>query len=66
MLYTFIKKQPLQEITKKYGNVIDQEIRKDGKGKRDNFPIVIFSTKDSTEKNITGINKTDKNVAKKI
>ena len=60
-----MKDQQLQEITKKYGKVIDQEIRKDSKGKRGNIAIVIFSTKDSAEKAITGTNKTSKYIAKK-
>ena len=33
LLEQHIKDQQLQKITKKYGKKIDQEIRKDGKGK---------------------------------
>ena len=65
LLEQSIKDQQLQEITKKYGKVIDQEIRKDSKGKIGNIAIVTFSTKDSAEKAITGINKTNKYSAKK-
>ena len=32
------------------GEVIDQEMRKDFKGKKGNIAIVTFSTKDSAEK----------------
>ena len=46
--------QQLQEITKKYDKVIDQEIRKNSEGKRGNTAIVTFSTKDSAQKAITG------------
>ena len=42
-----IKNQQLQEITKKYGKVIDQEIRKEGEGKIGNIAIVTFSTEES-------------------
>ena len=58
--------QQLQEITKKYGKVIDQEIRKDGEGKIGNIAIVTFSTEESAEKAITGKNKTNEYIAKKI
>ena len=61
-----IKNQQLQEITKKYGKVIDQEIRKDGEGKIGNIAIVTFSTEGSAEKAITGKNKTNKYIAQKI
>ena len=61
-----IKDQQLQEITKKYGKVIDQEIRKDGEGKIGNIAIVTFSTEESAEKAITGKNKTNKYIAQKI
>ena len=57
--------QQLQELTKKYDKVIEQEIRKNSKGKRGNTAIVTFSTKDSAQKAITGINKTSKYIAKK-
>ena len=57
--------QQLQEITKKYDKVIYQEIRKNSKEKRGNTAIVTFSTKDSAQKAITGINKTNKYIAKK-
>ena len=60
-----MKDQQLQEITNKYGKAIDREIRKDSKGKRGNIAIVTFSTKDSTEKDITGINETNKYITKK-
>ena len=60
-----IKDQQLQEITKKYGKVIDQEIRKDGKGKIGNIAIITFSTEELARKAITGINKTNKYIAKK-
>ena len=43
----------------------DQEIRKDGNGKIGNIPIVTFSTEELAEKAITGINKTNKYIAKK-
>ena len=56
--------QQLQEITKKYGKVIDQEIRKGSKEKRGIIAMVSFSTKDSGEKAITGMNKTNKYIAK--
>ena len=65
LLEQSIKDQQLQEITKKYGKVIDQEIRKDGEGKIGNIAIVTFSTEESAEKAITGINKTNKYIAKK-
>ena len=65
LLEQSIKDQQLQEITKKYGKVIDQEIRKDGKEKVGNIAVVIFSTKYSAEKAITGINKTNKYIARK-
>ena len=65
LLEQSIKDQQLQEITKKYGKVIDQEIRKDGEGKIGNIAIVTFSTEESAEKAITGINKTSKYIAKK-
>ena len=42
-----MKDQQLLEITKKYGKVIDQEIRKDSNGKRGNIPIITISTNDS-------------------
>ena len=45
--------------------MIDQEIRKDGKGKIGNIAIVTYSTEESAEKAITGINKTNKYIAKK-
>ena len=45
--------------------MIDQEIRRDGKEKIGNIIFVTFSTKDSAEKAITGINKTNKYMAKK-
>ena len=61
-----MKDQQLQEITKKYGRVINQEIRKDNKGKRGNIAIVSFLTKNSSEKVITGINKTNKYIAKNM
>ena len=60
-----IKDQQLEEITKKYGKVIDQEIRKYSKGKTSNITIATFSTKDSAEKPVTGIYKTNKYIAKK-
>ena len=60
-----MKDQQLQEITKKYGRVINQEIRKD-KGKRGNIAIVSFLTKNSSEKAMTGINKTNKYIAKNM
>ena len=47
------KNQHLRVISKKYGKVIDQEIRKDSKQKRGNITIVTFSTKNSPEKAIT-------------
>ena len=47
-----MKDQQLHEITKKYSKVIDQEIRKDSKGKRENIAILTFSTKNSTEEAI--------------
>ena len=65
LLEQSIKDQQLQEITKKYGKVIDQEIRKDGEGKIGNIAIVTFSTEESAEKAITGKNKTNKYIAKK-
>ena len=65
LLEQSIKDQKLQEITKKYGKVINQEIRQDGKGKICNIAIVTFSTEESAEKAITGINKTSKYIAKK-
>ena len=65
LLEQSIKDQQLQEITQKYGKVIDQETRKDGKGKIGNIAIGTFSTKDSVEKAITEINKTNKCIAKK-
>ena len=65
LLEQSIKDQQLQEITKKYGKVIYQEIRKDGKGKIGNIAIVTYSTEESAEKAITGINKTNKYTAKK-
>ena len=64
LLEQSIKDQQLQEITKKYGKVIDQEIRTDGKEKIGNITFVTFSTKDSAEKAITWINKTNKYIAK--
>ena len=45
--------------------MIDQEIRKDGQGKIDNIAIVTFSIQVSAEKALTGINKTNKYIAKK-
>ena len=57
LLEQSIKDQQLQEITKKYGKVIDQEIRKDGKGKIGSIATVTLSTKDSAGKAITGISK---------
>ena len=45
--------------------MIDQEIRRDGKEKIGNIIFVTFSTKDSAEKAITGINKTNKYMARK-
>ena len=45
--------------------MIDQEIRKDGKGNIGNIAAVTFSTEESAEKAITGINKTNKYIAKK-
>ena len=66
LLEQSIKDQQLQEITKKYGKVIDQEIRKDGEGKIGNIAIVTFSTEESAEKAITGKNKTNKYIAQKI
>ena len=66
LLEQSIKDQQLQEITKKYGKVIDQEIRKDGEGKIGNIAIVTFSTEESAEKAITGINKTSKYIAKNM
>ena len=48
-----LKDQHLRVISKKYGKVIDQEIRKDSKRKRGNIAIVTFSTKNSPEKAIT-------------
>ena len=60
-----MKDQQLQEITKKYGKAIDQKIRKDSKQKSSNIEIVTFSTKDSIEKDIPRINKTNKYTAKK-
>ena len=45
--------------------MIDQEIRKDGNRKIGNIPIVTFSTEELAEKAITGINKTNKYIAKK-
>ena len=65
LLEQSIKDQQLQEITQKYGKVINQETRKDGKGKIGNIAIGTFSTKDSVEKAITEINKTNKYIAKK-
>ena len=65
LLEQSIKDQQLQEITKKYGKVIDQEIRKDGKGKIGNIAIITFSTEELARKAITGINKTNKYIAKK-
>ena len=65
LLEQSIKDQQLQEITQKYGKVIDQETRKDGKGKIGNIAIGTFPTKDSVEKAITEINKTNKYIAKK-
>ena len=65
LLEQSIKDQQLQEITKKYGKVIDQEIRKDGDRKIGNIPIVTFSTEELAEKAITGINKTNKYIVKK-
>ena len=65
LLEQSIKDQQLREITNKYGKVIYQEIRKDGKGKIGNIAIVTFSTEESAEKAITGINKTSKYIAKK-
>ena len=61
-----MKDEQLQEITKKYDKVIDQEKRKDSKGKRGNISIVIFSTKDLAEKTITGLNKANKYIAKNM
>ena len=61
-----MKDEQLQEITKKYDKVIDQEKRKDSKGKRGNISIVTFSTKDLAEKTITGLNKANKNMLPKI
>ena len=65
LLEQSIKDQQLQEIIKKYDKMIDQEIRKDAKAKIGNIVIVTFSTKDSAEKAITGINETNKYIAKK-
>ena len=65
LLEQSIKDQQLQEIIKKYDKMIDQEIRKDAKAKIGNIAIVTFSTKDSAEKAITGINETNKYIAKK-
>ena len=65
LLEQSIKDQQLQEITKKYGKVIDQEIRKDGKGKIGNIAIITLSTEELARKAITGINKTNKYIAKK-
>ena len=65
LLEQSIKDQQLREITNKYGKVIYQEIRKDGKGKIGNIAIVTFSTEESAEKAITGKNKTNKYIAKK-
>ena len=45
--------------------MIDQEIRKDGNRKIGNIAIVTFSTEEPAEKAITGINKTNKYIAKK-
>ena len=45
--------------------MIDQEIRKDAKAKIGNIATVAFSTKDSAEKATTGINETNKYLAKK-
>ena len=66
LLEQSIKDQQLQEITKKYGKVIDQEIKKDGEGKIGNIAIVTFSTEESAEKAITGINKTNKYITKNM
>ena len=66
LLEQSIKDQQLQEITKKYDKVIDQEIRKNGKGKIGNIAIVTFSTEESAEKAITGINKTNKYITKNM
>ena len=57
--------QTIQEITKKYGNVIYQKIRKDTKEEKGNFAIATFSRKDSTEKTITRLNKTNKYIAER-
>ena len=51
LLEQSIKDQQLQEITKKYGKVIDQQIRKDGKGNIGNIAVVTFSTEESAGKN---------------
>ena len=40
-----MKDHQLQEITKKYGKVINQETRKDSKGKRGNTAVVSFQQK---------------------
>ena len=66
LLEQSIKDQQLQEITKKYGKVIDHKIRKDGNWKIGNIAIVTFSTEESAEKTITGINKTNKYIAKNM
>ena len=65
LLEQSIKDQQLQEITKKYGKVIDQQISKDGKWNIGNIAVVTFSSEESAEKTITGINKTNKYIAKK-
>ena len=59
-----MKDQQLHKITKKYDKAIDQKIRKNSKEKRGNIEIITFSTKDSTERAITRINKTNKFNAK--
>ena len=46
--------------------MIDQEIRNNGKGRIGNIAIVTFSTNDSAEKAIIGINKTNKYIAKNM
>ena len=45
--------------------MINQEISKDGKGEIGDIAIATFSTEESAEKVITGINKTTKYIAKK-
>ena len=50
LLEQSIKDQQLQEITKKYGKVIDQEIRKNGKGKIGNIAIVTFQQRNQQKK----------------